>query len=207
MTDTERIDLIQALADKGGPVSFNGRGLFTIPSQHLKGRDVRALLDVAGDCHTGKRNWEKEHWSGPAWDKLVQDFAKPYEEAVLDAFYECAAEKATGAKAGPKPCPTNHNQQCLFTHGFYCEDCRTFFPKDSPTYRKGRLLESIWTVLHNINAKSLQAGGPPIEDAIAMRDKIGVGQKHEDYEALIAEAEIIMAKYRTNCDSASIPIG
>lgn len=107
----------------------------------------------------------------------------------------------------PKPCPTNHNQQCQYAHGFFCEDCNTFFPKDSPTYRRTVLLESIWMVLHNINANSLQTGGPPIEDAIAMRDKIDIGVEHDDYEALIAEAKIIMAKYGVNSDSASIPIG
>jgi len=90
MTDTERIDLIQALVDKGGPVSFDGRGLFTNPSQHLKGRDVRALLDVAGDYHTGKRDWYKEH---PLPPEVAAVWTEGMEEAVLDAVYEHIGKK------------------------------------------------------------------------------------------------------------------
>lgn len=89
-----------------------------------------------------------------------------------------------------------HNQICRYTHGFHCEDCNTFFPKDSPTYRSSQLLSSIWMVLHNLQKP----------DADAMRDKIGIGEKHENYEALIAEAEVIMAKYKVNSDSATFTL-
>ena len=144
-------------------------------------------------------------------DQLRRDIGDSMEEAILDAFYEHATRSIPGVKiehkVGHKSCPTNHNQQCQFTHGFFCEDCCTFFPRDSPTYRRSKLLESIWMVLHNINAESLQAGGPEIPDAIAMRDKIGVHAEHEDYEVLITEAEVVMAKYGVNVDSATISIG
>jgi len=51
----------------------------------------------------------------------------------------------------------NHKARIRYTHGFYCEDCNTFFDKDSPTYRADALLSSIWMVLHNINAESHRA--------------------------------------------------
>lgn len=97
-----------------------------------------------------------------------------------------------------------HSHRCRYTHGFYCEDCATFFDKDSPTYRSGELLSSIWMVLHNIDADSVGSGGPEILEALTMRDKIGIGKQHEDYEALIAEAEAVMAKYGTTSSSATL---
>ena len=97
-----------------------------------------------------------------------------------------------------------HNARCRYSHGFYCEDCNTFFAKDSPTYRSGELLGSIWCVLNNINANSIQAGGPRIEDALDMMNKIGIGLKHANYEELIAGAELVMKKYNVNSDSASV---
>lgn len=102
----------------------------------------------------------------------------------------------------------SHNRRYRWTHGFQCEDCNTFFPNDSPTYRSGELLSSIWMVLNNINVDSRRAGGPLLDDdADALQDKIGIGKTHENYEELIAEAEVIMARHGKNKESASMPIG
>lgn len=100
-----------------------------------------------------------------------------------------------------------HNQRCRYSTGFYCEDCRTFFDKDSPTYRSGELLSSIWMVLNNIHAENLQKGGLGVPEALAMRDKIGLGNErftYDNHEELIAEAEVVMAKYKKNAGSATI---
>ena len=97
-----------------------------------------------------------------------------------------------------------HNQRCRYTHGFYCEDCNTFFDTGSATYRSGEMLDSIWTVLHNINAGSLQAVGMGVAEALAMRDKIGSGLRHENYEALIAEAEEVMTRHGVTDKSACV---
>ena len=51
-----------------------------------------------------------------------------------------------------------HNARCRYLHGYYCEDCDTFFHKDSDTYRSDELLQSIWMVLHNINVDLSRAG-------------------------------------------------
>jgi hypothetical protein len=37
-----------------------------------------------------------------------------------------------------------------------------------------------------------------------MKDEIGIGIKHDYYEELISKAEVIMAKYGKNSDSATI---
>lgn len=97
-----------------------------------------------------------------------------------------------------------HTQRCRYTHGFYCEDCDTFFGAGSATYRSGEMLSSIWTVLHNINAYSLQAGGLEVAEALAMRDKIGIGLRHENYEALIAEATEVMTRHGVTAKSACV---
>ena len=98
----------------------------------------------------------------------------------------------------------SHNHRCRYTHGFYCEDCNEFFPKKSATYRSGEYMSSLWMACHNVNAKALQAGLPEVLEAIEMRDKIGIGQKHENYEELITEAEAFLAKHGKDGDSAEV---
>jgi len=98
-----------------------------------------------------------------------------------------------------------HNQRCRYTDGFYCEDCNTYFGESSPTYRSGELLSSLWMVMHNINAEASREGGT-ITEAIEMRDKIGIRTKHENYEEIIAEAELIAKKYGKDAKSASFTL-
>ena len=100
----------------------------------------------------------------------------------------------------------SHNQRCRYTHGFYCEDCNTFFKKDSPTYRSGELLSSIWMVLNNINVDLFRAGEAKDEEVKKMKDKIGIGIVHDNYEELIEDAEVIMGKYRTNSEAANLEL-
>lgn len=97
-----------------------------------------------------------------------------------------------------------HNAKCRYTHGFFCEDCQKFFNINSLTYRSSELLSDIWMVLHNINAERGQAKKPYIKEIEAMKNKIGVGIKHKNYEELISEAEILMTKYNKNSQSATV---
>ena len=99
-----------------------------------------------------------------------------------------------------------HNQRCRCTNGFYCEDCKIFFKKDSPTYRSDELLSSIWMVLNNINVDLYRKGLPEDPEVTRMKQKIGIGLKHENYEEIISDAETIMDKYVKNADSASITL-
>lgn len=100
-----------------------------------------------------------------------------------------------------------HNKRCRYTTGYYCDDCKTFFENSSPTYRKTELLSGIWMVLNNINVQLYREVKPPDKDVAAIKDKIGIGQKHENYEELIAEAEIVMKKYNQDSESATLKIG
>jgi len=99
-----------------------------------------------------------------------------------------------------------HNDRCRYTTGFYCHDCDTFFDKDSDTYRSGELLSSLWMVLHNINVQRYRDGLEPDEEVSRMVDKIGIGEKHDDYESIIAEAEVIMSLHGVGADSASVEL-
>jgi len=99
-----------------------------------------------------------------------------------------------------------HNARCRYTHGFYCEDCETFFSKDSPTYRAGELLSSIWMVLNNINVDRYRNDLEPSEDVSALIEEIGIGKRHENYEDIINRAEMVIATYGKNSNSASITL-
>lgn len=96
-----------------------------------------------------------------------------------------------------------HNHRARYTHGFYCEDCDTFFDKKSPTYRSTELLSNIWMVLWNINADRVRARQRKIAEVTRLMNKVGIGVRHKDYESLIAEAERMMKKYGKNSESAT----
>lgn len=101
-----------------------------------------------------------------------------------------------------------HNARIRYTSGFYCEDCKTFFGKDTPTYRKDELLDSIWMVLNNINANRYRAGLEPHKDVADMKERIGIYKDHShDYEEIIAESEVIVRKYGNTFESADFVLG
>ncbi len=99
-----------------------------------------------------------------------------------------------------------HNNKCRYTHGFYCEDCNKFFSKGSLIYRSTELLCDIWMVLHNINADRNRKGLPDDKEVSMMINKIGIGKKHKNYEAIIIQAEKIMTRYHVTSDSASVEL-
>lgn len=112
-----------------------------------------------------------------------------------------------GFKMKAKQMECIHNARARSTEGFFCEDCNTFFGNDSPTYRSGELLSSIWMVLHNINVSFYRAGEKTSEEIVNMKNKIGIGVAHENYEELISEAEILMSKYNKTAKSATMVLG
>ena len=94
--------------------------------------------------------------------------------------------------------PCTHNRRTRYEYGFQCDDkCGEFFHEDTPTYRKDEYLSSLWMALHNINAGRGKQGQGVIDDVLKMRDKIGIGIKHENYEELIKDAEAILNKHRS----------
>ena len=99
-----------------------------------------------------------------------------------------------------------HNVRCRYTDGFYCKDCGTFFSKDSATFRSDELLSSIWMVLHNINAERCRDGLVPLGDVADLKDEIGIGKSHANYEDIIRRAELVMTKYGKNSGSASVTL-
>lgn len=97
-----------------------------------------------------------------------------------------------------------HNARCRYTHGFYCEDCSTFFPKESATYRSDELLSSIRMVLNNINVDLVRANKSKDEEIENLMDIIGIGKKHANYEELITQSQVLMKKYSKNEKSATM---
>jgi len=100
-----------------------------------------------------------------------------------------------------------HDARSRDTGGFYCRDCKEYFRKDSPVYRSGELLGSLWMVLHNINVDLRRAGKHEDPSVSAIQDKIGIGVRHNNYEELIAEAEAIMGGFGKDADSATLVLG
>lgn len=53
-----------------------------------------------------------------------------------------------------------HNHRCRFIHGFFCNDCGTFFPKDRQTFMRYEYMFTLWGVLHTIQTECLRNGEP-----------------------------------------------
>lgn len=100
----------------------------------------------------------------------------------------------------------SHNQRTRYTHGFLCEDCDTFFSESTTTYRSTELLSTLWMVLNNIHVEVHRRDGVGVPKALLLRNKIGIGIEHEDFEDLIKEAESIMYEYGYTKDSAQVRI-
>lgn len=103
-------------------------------------------------------------------------------------------------------CITDHNSRTRYTDGFWCEDCKEWFSKSSPTYRSGELLSSIWMVLNNINAQRFRDGEEEDAEIAALKKEIGIGLEHDNYEDIISRAEPLMTKYSKEANSASISL-
>lgn len=85
-----------------------------------------------------------------------------------------------------------HNQRCRYTNGYFCEDCGEFFSRDSDEYRRTEYISSIWMVMNNINCRK-KTRDPDVD---ALKQRVGIGVNHDhDYEEIIREAEVLMAKH------------
>ena len=99
-----------------------------------------------------------------------------------------------------------HNHRCRYTHGFLCEDCHTFFPKESATYRSGELLSDLSCVFWNLNVDACRKGLPKRQDCLDMCDRLNQLQPGGDHEALIADAELLLAKYGAKATDATVEL-
>lgn len=102
--------------------------------------------------------------------------------------------------------PCVHNHRIRFTHGFLCDDCDTFFPKESEVYRSDEYLSDLWMACHNVNVEAQRSGNPEVVEAVEMRDKIGIGKHHYNYEDIISEAEAFLAKHGSHGESAIVTL-
>lgn len=92
------------------------------------------------------------------------------------------------------PDKCDHNRVCRHTDGFHCYECDTFYGMDTPTYRSGELLTSIWMVLNNINADLHRAGKDRDSNVDRMKDKIGIGYRPSSsslyYEGTMTDMQV-----------------
>jgi len=101
----------------------------------------------------------------------------------------------------------DHNDRLRYDIGFHCYDCNEFFHKDSPTYRSGELLSSLWMAVHNqcvYLSRDDKKDTDEYRELDAMRDKIGIGKKHDNYEEIITEAESVLSKRNSSAESVNI---
>lgn len=99
-----------------------------------------------------------------------------------------------------------HNARSRYTHGYHCRDCDTFFPCESSTYRKTEYMTSLWMALHNLEVRYQNSKLPLPDDVRNIKEKIGIGEVHEDYETLIAEAEAVLRSHSASVESIYVEL-
>ena len=103
-----------------------------------------------------------------------------------------------------------HNQRCRYTHGFHCEDCDTFFPRESPTYRRHEEISSLEMVIHNIGCDYGKAKEPKPPEIEAFYDrtrhKAVMMLTDAEVEALIDELMTFIHAHGKNADSATLTL-
>ena len=62
LTDTQRLNLLDRLFDKGDVLDISGRTMFTTVTQHQPVENIRQAIDLIDDFMAERRCWECEHW-------------------------------------------------------------------------------------------------------------------------------------------------
>lgn len=97
-----------------------------------------------------------------------------------------------------------HNQRIRYKSGFFCEDCWTWFSRDSDTFRRCELPSRLWCVVHNIGARASRAG-EDMPDVKEICD--GLNQENEiARESWIVRAEHFIRLHGQDEHSASIEL-
>ncbi len=100
-----------------------------------------------------------------------------------------------------------HNQRCRYSHGFLCEDCGEFFPKDSATYIRYELPSTISMVVWNIGVEYSRAGKEVPAEIKSVGDKLDKVTKDDNAkrrEDVLNEALRLIARYKKTPESATM---
>ena len=62
LTDTQRLDLLGRLFDKGDGLDISAGTMFTVITQHQPVENIRQAIDLIDDFMSERRCWECEHW-------------------------------------------------------------------------------------------------------------------------------------------------
>lgn len=124
-------------------------------------------------------------------------------EAVADATIavvgESGAARILASRRQAAECP--HRHRCRFVHGYLCEDCRSFFPRESETYRRTEWPDELSMVLHNINVQIVREGGERIPEIDQAGDDL---RPRPCPERAIVAAERMVAKYAGLAETATV---
>ena len=88
-----------------------------------------------------------------------------------------------------------HNQRCRYTHGFQCDDCGTFIPKDSEEYLRTEGLSDYWMSIHNIGVYFRRENRELPDDFIELETQFEKLDRKNCYDIPIGEIQEMIANY------------
>lgn len=85
-----------------------------------------------------------------------------------------------------------HNQRCRHTNGYHCDDCNTFFEKESEDWKRTEGLSDCWMILHNINAMCLRSKADTPSDVLELRKEYDVLSERQAFEIPMNEVQSML---------------
>lgn len=98
--------------------------------------------------------------------------------------------------------PCRHSHRCRYGDGFKCEDCGRFIERSSPEYRRDEEMSNAWCELHNLPIHHPESA----IEATSLRDEIGIGIDHDNYEELLSRAQSLLSKYGRDFDTSVVTL-
>lgn len=88
-----------------------------------------------------------------------------------------------------------HNQRCRYTTGFYCNDCGSFFPRESEEYLRTEALSSYDMSIHNLGVYFSIGNIELPQDLIDLRSQFDKLNNKNCYEVPIEEIQSMISNY------------
>ena len=102
-----------------------------------------------------------------------------------------------------------HNNRCRYITGFYCEDCETLFPEDSPTFIRYELPANLRMAVWNVGADYVRAGHERPVEVSVLCEQLHELEKESDpkvREAILNAAYIFLHNHHYNPDKVFLKL-
>jgi hypothetical protein len=144
----------------------------------LSEEDKLELIHVL--LENNKKKTSVRKYLGLNEDGTINHSIDPYANSRTEFFARLTLEEC---RKQPYP----HNQRCRYTHGFQCDDCNTFFPRESEEYIRTEEFPNFDISIHNMKAYFYRAKMEIPQEVLDLETRIKEAQKLNCYDIPMEE--------------------